>query len=68
MVEGPCPILLSVTQNNFWLVAESNVEKKYRVQPKSIALLQKLQNKIKKIVLKCKEMFLFEKIDKKCQI
>ena len=27
-LEGSCPISLSVTQNNCWLVAESNLEKK----------------------------------------
>ena len=26
--EGPCPISLSMTQNNFGLVTESNLEKK----------------------------------------
>ena len=26
--EGPCLISLSVTQNNFWLVAKSDLEKK----------------------------------------
>ena len=36
----------------------------------SIAFLQKLQNEIKKkkTVLKCKKLFLFEKIDKNIQI
>ena len=28
MVEGPCPLSLLVTQNNCWLVADSNLEKK----------------------------------------
>ena len=37
--EGPCRISLSGTQNNYWLVT---------VRLESIALLQKLQNEIKK--------------------
>ena len=38
--------------------------KRYRVQAKSVALLQNCKWKLKK---KCKKMFLFEKIDKNDQ-
>ena len=54
-LEGPCLISLSVTQNNCWLVAVSNLEKRYRLRLKSIALNEKYEiNKII-IVLKCKK-------------
>ena len=42
--EGPCLISLSVTQNNFWLVAESNLD---RVRLNSITLNEKYE--IKKV-------------------
>ena len=45
--------------------------KRYRVRAKSVALLQNCKLKSKKniffVVLKCKKMFLFEKIDKNVQ-
>ena len=44
--------------------------KRYRVQAKSVALLQNCKLNLKKkkfVVLKCKKMFLFEKIDKNDQ-
>ena len=55
-----------MAQNNYWLVAESNLEKKDSVQLKSIALLQNCKMKSKKnyCYLTCKKMFLFEKINK----
>ena len=61
---------LSETQNNCWLVAESNLEKKVEFDRlKSFALLQNCKIKTKKniVVLRCKKMFLFEKIDKNVQ-
>ena len=45
-------LITAVTQDNCWLIAESNLEKVYRVWLKSIALLQKLQNEMKKIYFK----------------
>ena len=46
--EGRCPISLSVTQNNHWLVAEGNLEKKYGVRIKKYHTPLKLENEIKK--------------------
>ena len=48
-LEGSCPISLSVTQNNCWLVAESNLEKKNTEFDSKVSLsIQKLQNEIRK--------------------
>ena len=44
--EGPCLILVSVTENNYCLVAEGNLEKKYGVQKYHTPL--KLENEVKK--------------------
>ena len=49
--EDPCPISLSVMQNNPWLVAESNLTKKIQRSIKSIALLKNCKMKSQKILL-----------------
>ena len=68
---GPCPILLSLTQNNFWLVGcrEQLEKKRYRVRLKSIVFLQNCKMKSKKYYccFKVKKMFLFEKSEKNVQ-
>ena len=46
--EGPCPISLSVTQNNCWLVAEGNLEKKIQSSTLKYRTPSKVQNEIKK--------------------
>ena len=38
--ESPCPIWLSMMQKNCWLVAESNLEKRYRTRLKKIVILK----------------------------
>ena len=68
--EGPRPILLSVAQNNCWLVPESNLEQKIQSSTHKYRSPSNLQNEIKKkkiAVLKSKKSFLFEKIDKNIQ-
>ena len=61
--EGPCPISLSVTQNNCWLVAEGNLEKKIQSSTLKNSTPSKVQNEIKKIivVLKSKKCCLLGK-------
>ena len=56
----------SVMQNNCWLIAEGNLEKKIQISTQKYRTPPKLKMKSKRIivVLKCKKMFLFEKIDK----
>ena len=53
-------------KNNCQLVEESNLDKRYRVRIKSVALHQianwNQENNF--VVLKCKKMFLFEEIDR----
>ena len=66
--KGYCPISLSVTQNNCWLVQRTTCKKICRVRLKCMVLLQNCKMKSKRIivVLKCK-MLLAEKIDKNVQ-
>ena len=67
--EGSCPISLSVTQNNYWLAVEGNLEKKYRVRLKKYHTPLKLENEIKRnrCCLKVKKRGFFAKIDKNVQ-
>ena len=60
-------LINAVTQNNCWLVAKSNFEKAYRVLLNRATLKTAEWNQKTKFVLKCKKMFLFEKIDKNVQ-
>ena len=59
-------------QNNCWLAADSNLEKKMQIQSSTqkYRTPSKLQNEIKKntVVLKCEKMLIFEKIDKNVQL
>ena len=50
---------------SYWLVAESNLEKNIQNLTEKYRTPSKLQNEIKNIiiVLKCKKMFLFKKIE-----
>ena len=67
--EGPFAISPPVTQNNNWLVAEGNMEKKIKRSTKSIVLLQNYKMKLKRmiVVLKYKKKFFLKKIDKNIQ-
>ena len=47
--EGPRPILLSVAQNNCWLVPESNLEQKIQSSTHKYRSPSNLQNEVKKI-------------------
>ena len=59
-----------MTQNNYWLVAEGNLEKKMKSSTKKYCTPSKLQNEIKKndCCLKVfKKIVLFEETDKNIQ-
>ena len=66
--KGSCRISLSVTQNDCCL-ERATWKIRYRIRLKSIVLFQNCKMKLEKIMLflKCKKMFLFEKIDKNVQ-